>query len=1018
MLINDIKSHLDPSRNLFKWDLFFLTPCLNYLSLSSTNNTSGVNLSQRFQKNDYLEWKDNDLDKKVISVLQTDLRIRKLNVIAPKYSEEYVLDLLIIQKDKKLSQSILEFLFSQDNEIWDHVCSNSAEKCWEVMLMVFQADFEQWSRYFEQLNTLGIFEGGGLGSSFLSKFQIDTEFIKLVESPKNFLAFLAFIQQQKMIWKYDYQLLTTIENCYKQVDYCESVVFRLIDILWNKLNLESQPLSDKVNEITTNLLKKGTITFKNLEVWIQLFSHNVKKNEDKWEDLLTESLKNWWLPENFGEKFTGTCYHRKVIWFFHPSRYNKIEKNFRKVFKEQMELKVNHFYFDNKCWDEDSRNELKNYAVESLSKQDGSTNEWLWLLSFIIKIPTREYYQNNNYEFFVYLVDENIVSKADERKSSQNEANEHDTELFKGELEYCAACFGWKEVLTDHKEIEILRELWTFIKETLDTLDCAIKTNKLTFSLCDFLKKDENEARIRKLGEDIIDLSKLDIEMEKFVKYKKLADNFMIVLQRYLSTIPAKLNAFYEFCRNLDHHYLSDMEIKFEEEQKLLSDFSKEFQLMVSRADGKLFHKMWTIRQGEYAISPISTIKDIVGVFKQADLDWNSLVSKIKEKTLQYADLEPYKNITWESETNIFFSNPELQEKKTTLQNIEYAFCFLQTEEHWRLLKRAITIIQNTPKHKMITKDKIWLDFVKIIEQSEKDEKETLITEASKWYLECQSCFGDISDKKDVLESICNNEKKIQDLATNEIFINQTQFEFAMQRMDDSQNQKFRHLAATLRDINQKMKDNIWNKQFSSSYELAICVLALLKQSNNDFGKRLKNCLEMDFEELFRLVKEGDQLSVVKGFEQFERAGQTGRWVLDDYETMFGLHQLNPKMNKYEGLTLQFGKNPLNCNLIEHTLDRLKLGLTSEGKKKIEAIILQYEICKDIYAIRIDYWERGGRDKKEKLIVRAIDPIETFEKEKKGWIDRLDKWKKECLSLRNNYPGLTYFTMNEAQHLI
>ncbi|ETO34224.1 hypothetical protein RFI_02869, partial [Reticulomyxa filosa] len=311
-----------------------------------------------------------------------------------------------------------------------------------------------------------------------------------------------------------------------------------------ELNLDGQTLNDSVDKITKNLLKKGTITFQNLEVWIQLFNHNVEKNEDEWEDLLTESLKEWWLSENFGEKFTGTCYHRKVLWFFHPSRYNKIEKNFRKVFKEQIESKVNHFHFDNKCWDEDSRNELKKYVVELLSKQDDSTTEWVWCCHLLSKFPLESITKTITMNLLFILltndasfwVKKNIVSKADERKSSQNEANEHDTELFKGELEYCAACFGWKEVLTDHKEIEILRELWTFIKETLDTLDCAIKTNKLTFLLCDFLKKDENEARIRKLGEDIIDLSKLDIEMEKFIKYKKLTDNFIIVVQRYLST--------------------------------------------------------------------------------------------------------------------------------------------------------------------------------------------------------------------------------------------------------------------------------------------------------------------------------------------------------------------------------------------------------------------------------------------------------------------------------------------------
>ncbi|ETN98590.1 hypothetical protein RFI_38902, partial [Reticulomyxa filosa] len=200
MLINNIMSHLDPSEKLFKWDLFFLIPCLNYLSLPGANNTSGIELSQRFEKSDYLEWKDNDLDKKVISVLQTDLRIRKLNVIAPKYSEEYVLDLLVVQKDRKLSQSILEFLFSQDNEVWDHVCSiDNGNRCWNVMLIAFQVDFTQWGRYFEKLNKLRIFEGGELGSSFLIQFQTNTEFIKLVKSSENFLAFLAFMQQQKMM---------------------------------------------------------------------------------------------------------------------------------------------------------------------------------------------------------------------------------------------------------------------------------------------------------------------------------------------------------------------------------------------------------------------------------------------------------------------------------------------------------------------------------------------------------------------------------------------------------------------------------------------------------------------------------------------------------------------------------------------------------------------------------------------------------------------------------------------------
>ncbi|ETO02120.1 hypothetical protein RFI_35316, partial [Reticulomyxa filosa] len=198
VLINDIRPYINEKPS--KWDLFFLIPCLNYLSLSTANNTSMINISQYFKRGKCSEWKEDDLDKKLISVLKTDLRIRKLNVIGPKYSEEYVLDLLIVQKDRTLSQSILEFLFLQDKDVWDHVCSSdNADKCWEVMLIAFQADFEQWDKYLKQLNELRVFEGGKLGHSFLSKFSSNTEFIQLVASSKNFLAFLPFVQQQKMM---------------------------------------------------------------------------------------------------------------------------------------------------------------------------------------------------------------------------------------------------------------------------------------------------------------------------------------------------------------------------------------------------------------------------------------------------------------------------------------------------------------------------------------------------------------------------------------------------------------------------------------------------------------------------------------------------------------------------------------------------------------------------------------------------------------------------------------------------
>ncbi|ETO01809.1 hypothetical protein RFI_35630 [Reticulomyxa filosa] len=128
--------------------------------------------------------------------------------------------------------------------------------------------------------------------------------------------------------------------------------------------------------------------------------------------------------------------------------------------------------------------------------------------------------------------------------------------------------------------------------------------------------------RIRELGENIIDLSKLDLAMEKFIKYKKLTSNFMTVLQIYLSTTPTELNAFYEFCNNLDDHYISDMETKFD-----------------------------------------------------------TLTSKIRDSTLQYTDLELYTNVKWESEMSFLFSNQNtmqqlLETKAKQIQNIATSALF------------------------------------------------------------------------------------------------------------------------------------------------------------------------------------------------------------------------------------------------------------------------------------------------------------------------------------------------------
>ncbi|ETO30681.1 hypothetical protein RFI_06440 [Reticulomyxa filosa] len=63
-----------------------------------------------------------------------------------------------------------------------------------------------------------------------------------------------------------------------------------------------------------------------------------------------------------------------------------------------------------------------------------------------------------------------------------------------------------------------------------------------------------------------------------------------------------------------------------------------------------------------------------------------------------------------------------------------------------------------------------WQNFVNIINQSEKKQERNTYNEG------IGMVFG-MPDKKNMLESICKNEKKIQVLASNEIFTNQKQFE-------------------------------------------------------------------------------------------------------------------------------------------------------------------------------------------------------------------------------------------------
>ncbi|ETO07614.1 hypothetical protein RFI_29778, partial [Reticulomyxa filosa] len=63
---------------------------------------------------------------------------------------------------------------------------------------------------------------------------------------------------------------------------------------------------------------------------------------------------------------------------------------------------------------------------------------------------------------------------------------------------------------------------------------------------------------------------------------------------------------------------------------KVKNLLSGAFQAMVDTKKSNMFCKIWNIRQVAYSCNSISTIADLASVFKQADSDWNTLISKIK----------------------------------------------------------------------------------------------------------------------------------------------------------------------------------------------------------------------------------------------------------------------------------------------------------------------------------------------------------------------------------------------------
>ncbi|ETO02725.1 hypothetical protein RFI_34687, partial [Reticulomyxa filosa] len=125
-----------------------------------------------------------------------------------------------------------------------------------------------------------------------------------------------------------------------------------------------------------------------LEVWIQLFNHKINQGVDQWTRLLTESLKTWFSVDYFDGLAPINCYHRKALWLLTDSRLDLLPGSCRDAFKQCLESNSEHFEFNNECWTDKDRNELK----VCISKPPWDLSKWNWFLPLIFKHSIQQFF--------------------------------------------------------------------------------------------------------------------------------------------------------------------------------------------------------------------------------------------------------------------------------------------------------------------------------------------------------------------------------------------------------------------------------------------------------------------------------------------------------------------------------------------------------------------------------------------------------------------------------------------------
>ncbi|ETO32023.1 hypothetical protein RFI_05094, partial [Reticulomyxa filosa] len=599
---------------------------------------------------------------------------------------------------------------------------------------------------------------------------------------------------------------------------CKQKIYKCIFCLFvfkkiKEVSLEDKSISDKFGSncsITKSITKPTKI--------------------DKWNELLTKSLKTWFNEDYFEESTSTNCYHRKALWLLTESRLGLLPDSCRNEFEKCLESKSEHFEFNNECWSDKDRNQLG----LCIGNPPWNLIKWDWFLKLIFKDSIQQEIPSSDVS-----VDEK-EEKTFQHSPVVNELISIQIDLLIGQLRQCISYAKWKNILINHQNIDILKQRWSFIQDTMKRLMKDIKENKLNFTLCEFLEEDK--THIKELS-DSFDQQAWSATIEKFNKFKK----WEVILQqllsmKYLEEVPSDLELLHEFLKDPKNLYLSDAELQFGNELKLLECFQDEFQAMIAREKNQAFCIKWNNCKAQFQnlkylkmkVQPnqlklTSDLKDQLSDFvkkttkrtiRRIMTAWRHVANKESRIQAQSSKLikDYLQNTYFFSEELHFFPQQSFTwdycitgysfivscYKKLEIKDINSTpttmIDFMEVFEHansqweegaksseqwetkfntlwalhitWQKCKQGIEIIRKHHKAKdKIIDDEKWKTLQEKLDVSKQvieDNANMPIEDAIRNYNWCVENFGDIRKCVRTFDLIVNNEKKIQTIASNE----------------------------------------------------------------------------------------------------------------------------------------------------------------------------------------------------------------------------------------------------------